>query len=791
MGYFDDVRTFITARDFDGAAAKLRSLALHQTQRDRLTLLESRWKSPEFYSGAITPIDREARIVTIAQDFLEYVSELAVRPLPAPQSSTSPSKLYILAHKDDPLAPIVFEHIAALSTNPSLVLRSQANRPPPSGPLVLVLLLTRWSMMASWVISEIVRFMSSQYPMAILLEPNASELSFNIPGVEEQYFRVDDRTSVGNFTQFMSRSGASIVDSEQKRVECSNRFFESTSALFRDQPASADLPIAFDGILQLAMSAHPHLREQLRKEIDKLRDGNYLIVPPEYVYHHDAILISELKDCDIFATHPISDNKTDKVSGPAYRKFLNAQTGAAQRNVKVRRLYIYRDNDLTDSLLRQLMDLQARGIEVKLIRQQQTIAPEENMSRDFVIFGDHCFGIGIPAEGPLVGSRYWVLGDHASSEARRRANAYRRWFDDLWADAEDVPHRRNLTVVSDDAPAIIDTTPVNLSGVKTERLMVVFRTGGCVYDDADTGCTMCEFRSHALNPAEFDPSDREESLRAQFRRVETLVRTRSSIGQVDLLTLGSFLHDREVPASVRVHMIEALAQVQSVRRVVVESRSQYVRVEVLQDLRSRLSKDQTLELGVGVETSNDLTRMSVLNKGMSESSIKKAIESCAKANVHFMAYLLIGTPTLSEADAIADAVQSCRDVKRWCDAYGTACRVSFEPVFITEKLQKNFPNYQLISLWSVVETVAQVASTSQPIYVGLNDENLSHGKKPRAGCRVCDGPVVEAIQEFNGTQRIEAFDSLATLGCSCLKNWIASTKVNRSWGKLKRTGRRR
>jgi archaeosine synthase beta-subunit len=296
--------------------------------------------------------------------------------------------------------------------------------------------------------------------------------------------------------------------------------------------------------------------------------------------------------------------------------------------------------------------------------------------------------------------------------------------------------------------------------------MVVLRTNGCSYDRGKTGCTMCDFQRHAIDPSMYrlNSDDLAAQLELAFREDDF------PTAQLDLLTLGSFLHDGEVEPLSRIRLLSLAAEKPEIRKVVIESRAEYVTVDRLKSAKRALRSDQELELGLGVESSNDHIRNDVLRKSLAWSDVERVIHLCGELSIGFMSYLLVKPQTLTERAAIEDAVRSAQMIATRARENRTALRIALEPVFITQgtALEALFlrGEYRLVSLWSVIDVVLQIGHLGT-VFVGLSDENLADGRIPRA-CSRCDLRVRAALEEFNGTQDLHG---LRTLHCECKDQW--------------------
>ena len=310
------------------------------------------------------------------------------------------------------------------------------------------------------------------------------------------------------------------------------------------------------------------------------------------------------------------------------------------------------------------------------------------------------------------------------------------------------------TVALAQQPAYTLTDPVNVKGCPRKRRMIVLRTNGCAYDRNKAGCIMCDFIAHAIPQSRLRVGA--PHLVHQLRDALAPVHHDCAIAQVDLLTLGSFFHDLEVTPHARRSLLSTVADISQVQRIVVESRAPYVSPPVLSAARACIRQDQRLELGLGIETSNDHVRNSILRKGLQWADVGATMQFCRDSDVDFLAYLLVKPPGLTEHEAIDDAVRSARDVVALAAQIGVAVRLAFEPVFVTSNtlLHTMFEqgNYVIGNLWTTVEVVKQCHGLA-PLFIGLSDEGLSSGRFPR-GCARCDGPLRRALRAYNGSQQL-------------------------------------
>jgi hypothetical protein len=302
-------------------------------------------------------------------------------------------------------------------------------------------------------------------------------------------------------------------------------------------------------------------------------------------------------------------------------------------------------------------------------------------------------------------------------------------------------------------------SPVNINGINTNRLMVVLKTTGCEYaKKKHGGCTVCGFIKNA------DNNISQGDIINQFEQSLTM-HNLDNVGEIDLLTLGSFLNDNEVKPQTRKALLERVANIPHIKRISIESRADYVTLEKLVECK-KILKDKILDFGIGLESANDYIRNSVINKSLSKEDFEKTVKTLKEAECTLLVYLLIKPPGLTENEAIIDAVESAKYVFSVAQKYSVTARVAFEPVFISEdsKLEKLYlqSKYRMLNLWSVVDVILKTYEYGC-IFIGLSDENLSKERMPNS-CPKCANDIRREIEYFNKTQDVSG---LKKLNCEC------------------------
>jgi radical SAM enzyme (TIGR01210 family) len=274
-------------------------------------------------------------------------------------------------------------------------------------------------------------------------------------------------------------------------------------------------------------------------------------------------------------------------------------------------------------------------------------------------------------------------------------------------------------------------------------LTVILRTKGCSWRK----CLMCGFSR------EFAEEAGEKELKKQL----DYALSHKKPDVLKIFTSGSFFDNREVPVEFRKYTYRKIEEL-GISKLIVESRPEYV------FNCDCLNMNFDVEVGIGLETSNDFIRENCVNKGFKFSDYVKAAEFLTKNSINVRTYLLLKPPFLSEKEAIYDCLKSIE----MCEKYSNT--ISINPVYVPKKtyLEKLWKAklYRPPWLWSVIEVLRGGAKiTERDIIcdpVGAGSNRASHN------CGVCDKPVAKAIKDFSLYQDVGILEDLS---CECIDMW--------------------
>lgn len=323
-----------------------------------------------------------------------------------------------------------------------------------------------------------------------------------------------------------------------------------------------------------------------------------------------------------------------------------------------------------------------------------------------------------------------------------------------------------------------------------DRVMIVLRANGCEHYKQDGGCSMC---SH------FNGTDRNAQITTE-EYIEQWKNVTDGIGLdsgkfnlndypvVCVYNLGSLLNENEISKEAVKHIFKSLNTYEGVKKVIIESRAEYVNDEVLQNIASSYNNG-IVEVGIGVESTNKIIREICHHKGIEDLSIiKNAVDTLHKYNIKALAYINFKPIFLTEQEAIDDAIETA--IK--CFEMGFDA-ISIEPTSLQNYSLANhlyqLGQYRVPWLWSIRDVVQgiydkigkkeldirlggyfeeEVLSGSQG--VGFEEKNEIFPHMTSLNCSKCSAKFIECIKKFNMTYDIKELYNIENCD-NCYEVW--------------------
>ncbi len=317
---------------------------------------------------------------------------------------------------------------------------------------------------------------------------------------------------------------------------------------------------------------------------------------------------------------------------------------------------------------------------------------------------------------------------------------------------QDIRAKQRIKSNLPDRPVAVWTGKDLLDGKPISALTIIFRTTGCRWNN----CTMC---GYVYDSARKPPSN--DELMKQFKNAMSQCRDEEFI--VKIFTSGSFLDDSEIPPLTRNKMLLRLGADVRVKKVIAETRPEYVTKEKVSESLAALGKP--FEIAMGLETSNDMIRKDCINKGFTFSDFVKASRVALMEGATVKAYLLLKPLFLSEGAAVNDIINSINDTAPFAGTISVnLCNVQ-KGTLVDRMFERG--DYRPPWLWSAVE-VLKKGKGSYPDITIMSDPVAAGSARGPHNCGKCDKDVAEAIRIFSLKQDTGIFDAL---DCECRELW--------------------
>lgn len=322
-----------------------------------------------------------------------------------------------------------------------------------------------------------------------------------------------------------------------------------------------------------------------------------------------------------------------------------------------------------------------------------------------------------------------------------------------------------------------------MEGKKIDRVIIYLRGKGCDWScQMDGGCLMC---GHYYGTSQGE----ELPQNAYFKQFQNEIAKYdfSDIPVLCIYNAGSILNNKEVPTEELLKMLEMTSKYPHIKRIVLESRPEFVDTDILERI-SAICKDKIVEIGMGLETSNNEIREKCINKGFDFLSYIEAVCRVRKfPNLKVLTYLTVKPLFLTIDESINDVVESVFDIQHYTDI------ISLEPVSI----QKNTVVEYLFEMeiynppkgWMIKEILQKLSNMEGNKEIDLRIGGFEFFPIPDlviSNCEKCNASLYKAIDEYNSLKKS---DAIRQLECSCYKDYC-EVKKRESWLMKKTLGER-
>lgn len=353
-----------------------------------------------------------------------------------------------------------------------------------------------------------------------------------------------------------------------------------------------------------------------------------------------------------------------------------------------------------------------------------------------------------------------------------------------------------------DRLAEVEINKFYYEGRAVDRIMIVLRASGCEHYGKTGGCSMCSHFNGTVQGGKITDQNYinqwNSVIDGSCLEVPISNFSLDNYPVVCLHNLGSLLNPKEVSVNAIKHIFTDLNKFKGIEKVIIESRAEYVDKNILNVIKQCYSG--LVEVGIGVESTNDTIRELCHHKGLQDLEIvKKAVDILHDFNYKALAYVNFKPCFLTEQEAIDDAIKTSID----CYNMGFDA-VSIEPTSLQEYSLVSYLNsagqYRVPWLWSLQKIVSGVyeGMHAQKLDIRLGgyfDEEVLSGSQGEgfaerneifpfetsSNCSKCSGKFIENIKLFNITNDIEVLYNIEKCE-TCYEQWenACSIKDERS-----------
>ncbi|MFX0172491.1 MAG: archaeosine biosynthesis radical SAM protein RaSEA [Candidatus Hodarchaeota archaeon] len=300
---------------------------------------------------------------------------------------------------------------------------------------------------------------------------------------------------------------------------------------------------------------------------------------------------------------------------------------------------------------------------------------------------------------------------------------------------------------------------------------VVIPTRGCSWALSENGgCSVCGY----VNDSSRDKSIPSEQIITKIKNLLNQVNPNKLI-ELKLFNSGSFFDERDVPRNLRIEIINLVEKNPNIFQLSVESRPGFIlnNLSIVKDTKKLLERIP-LEIGIGLESSNNAILRDCWNKGSTFEEYVRSVKTLRSLGVLIKSYILIKPPFLTEVEAINDAMSTAFDAIN----VGTDV-LSFNPCTVqngtlVHHLQ-NKNRYQPPWLWSILFIIKAIRQKYPDIDIICEPVAAGKQRGPH-NCGKCDKKVLDLINKVLINEQIP--EDLSGI-CACFLIWqfLISTPI--------------
>lgn len=236
----------------------------------------------------------------------------------------------------------------------------------------------------------------------------------------------------------------------------------------------------------------------------------------------------------------------------------------------------------------------------------------------------------------------------------------------------------------------------------------------------------------------------------------------SSVAHLVVYNSGSVLNPVEMSSEVLTSVVNFARSLPSLVVISLDTRESFVKERRLSEILACVGDAITTRISIGLESANAHTRNTVLNKGMSESALRRAYnvlgEFCraiGPRRIGLDVNVMVGGPALVGDDAVHDAVETARYLVGVSREFGLSVDVNVHPYYPSARGVAKMDATKRCSVETMAKAVVSMIQLVTSLgcefgyYVGLEDEG--HDQLPAERSAFLKS-TRSAVACFNATQ---------------------------------------
>lgn len=298
---------------------------------------------------------------------------------------------------------------------------------------------------------------------------------------------------------------------------------------------------------------------------------------------------------------------------------------------------------------------------------------------------------------------------------------------------------------------------------KGDKIKVVI-PNQCGWLSKTGGCTFCSYSSRNKTNAS-----------ALFRLNENQILSRiknigSNFSIVDIYMNGSFFNSQESTIESQDHIIDFFVKNFGVTKIRVESRPEFINKDRVIEITNKFKI--RLEIGIGLETTNDEIRTKSINKGFTFKNYLDKYDEI-KDICDVRTYLTLKPPFISEYAAIEDCFLSVKElVDRGIYNIGITPIVIYENSLMQFLVEEYL--YRPVWLWSLIELNQKIFNSFPDFDLKITGlEFIPEPLLKPSNCEKCSAEIMKMLAQNNKLK----WDNIDN-ECDCKKIWESEIRNN-------------